>query len=233
MLDRALVAGIILHADKFRHQGQHPIMARCHDHCRQHGMEEPGTLVFARVTHGALLTMDRPGGMKLDAVQRHEHAIGKTYKRRKVPLGTKRIQQVQKQALKRVRNQSVQQVADLTIGGNALHAEQRLTVGAGLALLHPPLEGKKGRRLQKEAGKRTQDGIGESVAHSLAFIRERIGGRADAFQHMAQDRVGFHGRTSEQQAEEPCIRASHDRYWRVIHPSYTHVLLNNYSRKLN
>ena len=30
--------------------------------------------------------MDRPGGVKLDAVQRFEHAIGKMYKRRKVPL---------------------------------------------------------------------------------------------------------------------------------------------------
>ena len=93
----------------------------------------------------------------------HKHAIGKTYKRRKVPLGTKRIQQVQKQALKRVRDRSAQQVADLTIGGNALHAKQRLTVGAGSALLHRPLESKTGRRLQKEAGKPTQNGIGEGV----------------------------------------------------------------------
>lgn len=65
----------------------------------------------------------------------------------------------------------------------------------GLTLLHAPLEGQKGRRQRKEAGKRTQHGTGQRVVQvgPLVPIRKRIGDRPHTFHQMSQNRNRLQG----------------------------------------
>jgi hypothetical protein len=55
----------------------------------------------------------------------------------------------------------VQPVANVIVGGNSADAEQRLALGAALALLHRALIGQKGRALHEKHRERRKTEIGD------------------------------------------------------------------------
>ena len=78
------------------------------------------------------------------------------------------LQQVLLQGLQGLRGHRIEQVANLVVAGDLMHAEQGLRIVVSMGLVHAPLKLQKREALHEKDRKRAQPRICHAVVHVLA-----------------------------------------------------------------
>ena len=177
-----LGGGVLLGLDELRHERDDTVVAVGDDGRREHRMEVLLGLVLADMAGGALLATDRVGAVDLDAVEGNEQAAAEALEGGEGTLLLQGVEAAGEQVGETVGVEAVQQIADLGIAGDRLHAEEGVTVGTGRLCLHAALEAEEGGGLEEEGRKGAGGGIGDGIAlvGAAAGIGERGGGLAEA-----------------------------------------------------
>ena len=124
----------------------------------------------------ALIALDCMGTVKFCAVYRNQDSIGNVLKRfHSTGVLCQQVRYQVKGVVECVVGNAVKQVADVVVGGNALHAVQRLTVVATGLLLENSLVLQKRRRLDMEHGKRRHWHVAKAKLGVCAVARIRQG----------------------------------------------------------
>jgi len=121
-------------------------------------------------------TVDLGGAVVLGAVERDQHVRSEPPERRK-PAGALERRDHRAEHRKQVIGRDrVKQGADVVVGRDAAHAEQRLAVRAPVALLEPALERQERRALGEEQRESAQADIDHGIARvrSRALVREPL-----------------------------------------------------------
>src|SRR5271165_6359437 len=162
----------VLRCDEFRRQRQDPLVARCNDAGTEEGVE-----VF-RAAIGTppcrtLPAFDLARAVVLGPVERDQPPPVQTLERRQ---GARRLDRLEEQPVERGRRGAVQHQAEVVVGGDRRHPEQRLAVRSAAALRQPlprvlarPLMRQERRASHEEDRKRRQ----ADVRHRLIAVTPR------------------------------------------------------------
>ncbi len=164
-----LGGGVLLGLDELRHQRADAVVAVGDDGRRQHAVEVLRGLVLADMAAGALRATDGVGAVDLEDVEGAGQAAAEAFEG----------------------GEAGEEVADLVVTGDGLHAEEGVTVGAAGLFLHAALEVEEGGGLQEEGSEGAGGGIGDGLAlvGAAAGIGERGGGLAEVVQEGIQDGI--------------------------------------------
>ena len=155
----------ILRRDKFRRQGQDLLVARCDHAGTQEGVEVFGAAIGAPPCR-TLLAFDLARTEVLAPIERDRHPPVKTLERCQWPRCLDRLHE---QSVECRRRSAVQHQADVVVGGDRRHAEQRLAVRPTVPLRQRLLMPKERRASHEEDRKRRQT----NVRHCVVAVAPR------------------------------------------------------------
>ena len=132
-------------------------------------------LASAELTGEAVWAVNGFRRKVVGAIERHEELIAKDTKRRQQALLFQALQNRNKHRIERARHEWIEELADLIVTGNLLHASQRLGVIVTFAVLQSALVLQKRRGLGEKDAKGAQGGILDSIScvgTRLAMVRQ-------------------------------------------------------------
>ena len=130
-------------------------------------MEVLLALVGADVADRTLSTADRVRAVNLDAVQGDQETAAEALERLQGALLAHRVEAQREELAEGLRREAFQQIPNLVVAGVVLHAEQGLTIGVGVFLLHAALEAQEGGGLHEKY----REGAGDGVAGVASLTR--------------------------------------------------------------
>ena len=139
-----LGGGVLLGLDELRHQRADAVVAVGDDGRRQHAVEVLRSLVLADMADGALRATDGVGAVDLDAVEGDGQAAAEAFEGGEGALRAQGVEALGEEVGEQVGVEAVEEVADLVVTGDGLHAEEGVTVGAAGLFLHAALEVEEG-----------------------------------------------------------------------------------------
>jgi len=128
----------VLRHDVFGGQGDDLGASWAHDH-RGDGRVIREGLAIGALTGETVWAMHGLGRKVLGAIQRHQPLVAKAPKARERAMLFQTLTNRHKHGIKEARGKRIEQVADLIVTGNLLHAQQGVGVSVALGVLQPAL----------------------------------------------------------------------------------------------
>ena len=175
--------------DELRLKRQDAIVPRRHHRGRKHGMIMLLCAVRALAVRAARAAQI-PAGEELGAVQRDQKTPVEPAKSRQPTALRQRSERIGEQGKQMIRADRIEHLADVIVGRDLVHAEQRPAVRPVAAVLQRALMSQEGRALHEKHRERRQPYIGHGIAAVVS--RAFVGKRRAAFAKGAYQRISEH-----------------------------------------
>ena len=162
-----LLLGAILGGDELRLERQRTLVPRCNKRGRDHGVEMLDLAIGALALRAALARQLLRAEV-LGAVQRDQHMAAQPLERGEPAAGLERGKRSVEHREQRFGRHGIEHRADVVVGRDPLHPEQRLAVRRAAPALQRRLKGQKRRTLHEKHGERCHADVRHLIDGVLA-----------------------------------------------------------------
>ena len=150
LLGQVRLAGrrVVLGLDKLRHEREHAVVAVGDDGGGEHGVEVLLALVLADMAGGALVAVDGVRAVELDADESDEQVAVEPQEGCEGAVVAEGVEAEGEEVVEGGRVATIEQIADVIVARDAVHAEEGVAVGAEGLIEYAALEVQEGRGLE-------------------------------------------------------------------------------------